>query len=421
MAWLAGFWHIAGYSIAGTRVAMLLLAAFGVLSAFLLAIELGRGTPGAPAFTAIALLCVCPLFYAQSMLAQLDMPAMGFTALALLLFLQSRFRASALVCVALVMVKETGLVAPALFGFWILRERRREAYWYLLPFAALALWMVVLKHATGHWTGNREFAQYNIFYPLHPARLLLALARRFYYLFIGSGHFIGTLAVLWAWRRLPLLRDRAWRVAAAFSALHVLTVSALGGAVLERYLLPVLPVLYAAFAISLRALMPRTRNLALAGLLACLALANFINPLYPFPLENNLAFVNFVELEQKAGRAADGLPGLTVTAFPLADSLRSPEFGYVSVPCNVLEVPDFRAASIAGIGARHPQRVIVFDTAWDPLRILDAGIIRWIMRGAYNYQPPLSPDEIAKRLGMRISRRWQSGGQKMFLLEQRRK
>lgn len=232
MAWLALFWHVFGYSIGATRVAMLLIAALGVLFTFLLAIELARGSPGAPAFAALALLCVSPLFFAQAMLAQLDMPAMCATALALLLFLQNRFRASAMASVALVLVKETGIVAPALFGIWLLAERRaRQALWYLLPAAALCIWLVTLKHATGHWFGNRAFTQYNLFYPLEPVRLGFALLRRIYYLFIGSGHFIGTGALAWAARRMPLFHGRAWRVAAAFAALHVLTVSLLGGAV----------------------------------------------------------------------------------------------------------------------------------------------------------------------------------------------
>src|SRR5215469_4656558 len=80
MAWLAAVWRVVGYSIPATRVAMLAIAALGALSTFLLAIELGRGSSGAPAFAAVAFLCVSPLFYAQSMLAQVDMPAMSFTA-----------------------------------------------------------------------------------------------------------------------------------------------------------------------------------------------------------------------------------------------------------------------------------------------------------------------------------------------------
>src|SRR5579863_5372987 len=151
MAYLALIWRIFGYSIPATRIAMLLLAAAGALVTFLLAIELGRGSTGAPAFAALALLCLSPLFFAQSMLAQLDMPAMCLSIFALLLFLQDRWRASAIACMALVLVKETGLVVPALFGCWLLFERRKkESLWFLLPIPGLLIWLIALHHTTGH-------------------------------------------------------------------------------------------------------------------------------------------------------------------------------------------------------------------------------------------------------------------------------
>src|SRR5579875_1886308 len=69
VAYLALSWRLAGESPFVTRSAMLLLAAFGILSAFLLARELCRKVPGHPEFLAAALLCLSPLFFAQSMLA----------------------------------------------------------------------------------------------------------------------------------------------------------------------------------------------------------------------------------------------------------------------------------------------------------------------------------------------------------------
>jgi hypothetical protein len=205
-------------------------------------------------------------------------------------------------------------------------------------------------------------------------------------------------------------------VAGAFAALHVLAVSATGGAVLERYLLPVLPILYTAFALSLRALLPRARYAALAGLLVCLAAANFINPVYPFPFENNLAFVHFVELEQKAANAVSAQPGVIATAFPMADALRRPEFGYISSPRRLIELRDFRAASVASLRGRRPDMMIVFDTTWDPLHILRSGIAKRLLRNYYGYEPPMKPEEIARALSMRIARNWHSGGQSMSLL-----
>ncbi len=290
MAWLAAFWHIFGFSIAATRIAMLLIASLGAMVTFLLSIELARGSTGAPAFSALTFLCISPLFFAQAMLAQLDMPAMCFTTLALLLFLQNRFRDSALACVALVLVKETGAVIPLVFGLWLLVERRREsasgfrpALWFLLPFATLVVWLAALRHATGSWFGNPGFADYNLLYTLDPARFLFALARRLYYVFISTGHIIGTALVIYAFRRLPVFNHRAWRISATVVAAHIVAVSLFGGAVLERYLLPVLPIVYSAFAIALRALLPRPRKFALLAIVLALLAANAINPPYPYP------------------------------------------------------------------------------------------------------------------------------------------
>ena len=91
---------------------------------FLLAIRLSRKTSGAPAFAAVLFLLASPIFYTQSMMAQLDMPAMTLTALALLLFLDDRFSGCAVACTALVLVKETGISTPFVFAAWLwLREK----------------------------------------------------------------------------------------------------------------------------------------------------------------------------------------------------------------------------------------------------------------------------------------------------------
>jgi 4-amino-4-deoxy-L-arabinose transferase-like glycosyltransferase len=428
MAYLALFWTVFGYSIVATRIAMLLVAAGAALVTFLLGIELARGATGTPAFAALALLVISPLFFAQSMLAQLDMPAMCLSCLALLLFLQNRVRASALMCVLLVLVKETGLVVPALFGGWMLyeaktRTQRTQALWFVLPLPGLAIWLLALHQATGHWFGNSAFTAYNLFEPLHPVPFLLALSRRVYFLFIGTGHFIGTLALIWAWRRMPMLRERPWRIAAAFVLANVLVVSALGGAVLERYTLPALPVIYIAFATSLQALMPRARQLALAGLVVCLVAANFVNPVYPFPFENNLAFASFVELEEETAYAVeqrgDALPdgGNVATVFPVADALRNPQFGFVQAPRKVLEMSDFSRTEVERIGGLSPEMVVVYQREWDPLRFLARPGIREFLARYYCYKPELNAEEIATALSMRVGRRWKRRGLTMELLE----
>ena len=391
----------------------------GVLVAFLLAIELARDAPGAPALTVLPILCISPLFFAQSMLALLDMPAMCFARWRCCYSCRTISRMSAMACVALVLAKETGLAAVALFGVWLIAEKRwRAASWYLAPAVALAAWLLFLRDGTGHWLGNAEFTQYNVFYPLHPVRLGFALLRRLYYLFIGSGHFIGSAALLLAWRggALTIFRRRAWHVAGAFVVVNVLIVSALGGAVLERYLLPVLPVLYIAFAIAICALTPRPRKVALAALLMCLLTANFIYPFYSFPFENNLAFVSFTELEKEAAEAVSVRPGTVATTFPMIAALRHPEFGYVSVRRKVIELKGFRDPDIQPLAAHGPDMIVVYDTAWDPLHLQRLGAFQYLLRRFYNFEQPLTPEEIAEKLSMRVASHWEHRGLTMALL-----
>ena len=424
MAWLAGFWSVFGYSIAGTRVAMLLVAALGAMVTFLLSIELSRGATGAPAFSTLTLLCISPLFFAQAMMAQLDMPAMCFTALALLFFVQNRFRDSALACVALVLVKETGAMIPLVFGAWLVIERRKEAprqlqpaLWFLLPFAALLLWLAALRHATGSWFGNPGFADYNLLYTLNPGRFLVALLRRFYYLFISTGHIIGTAIVIYSWRRLPILRNRSWRIAATVVVAHIVAVSLLGGAVLERYLLPLFPILYSAFAVALRGLLPRPRKFALAALALGLLAANAVNPPYPYPWENNLSFVAFLQLEQSAATAVDLHSGTVATAFPMSQALLRPELGFVNTRHKVIEMAGFTASDVEKLKLKDPEMVLVFTRVWDPWRILAIPPVASLLHGLYGYEPQLSAQGIADRLGMRVAFRWRSRGLTAQLLE----
>ena len=74
------------------------------------------------------------------MMAQLDMPAMTLTVLALLLFLDEQYAFCALACTALVLTKETGLSTPLVFGGWLLHQRRwRQAGYFSAPLIALSI------------------------------------------------------------------------------------------------------------------------------------------------------------------------------------------------------------------------------------------------------------------------------------------
>ncbi len=420
MAYLAAFWTVAGCSPLATRAAMLLVASVAVLVAFLLAIELCRNVRGAPAFMAVFLLCVSPLFFAQAMLAQLDMPAMLFTCLALLLFLQDKIRLAALACTALVLVKETGLLVPLLFAAWLFHEkRRRDAIWFLLPAAALCCWLPFLAHHTGHLFGNTEFTRYNLYYPFHPVRFTFALGRRLYYLFFQDFHWIGTIAILLAWRR-GIFSTRAWRIAWLLIGVHILFLSAVGGAMLERYLLPVLPIVYAAMVAAMSIYPGPLKVACQLALLAGLIAGNFWNPPYPFPFENNLAFTDFVELQQTAAEfVARNYPSERIaTVWPLTSALSRPEFGYVRRAIPVHSLPDFTASSVDRTEWQRDARVLVFfSRTWEPeWSWTNIELVRKIWRHFYGYEPELTVLEMRSRPLTPVAR-WQRRGQSIEVYE----
>ena len=130
---------------------------------------------------------------------------------------------------------------------------------------------------------------------------MLSLLRRVYYLFIAEGRILGSLLLAFTAWKCKVFHTQAWAVTLAASALSFAVVTVLGGAELERYLLPVLPIFYIAVAIALTTVekkvsVPLTVAM-FAGLITCI----FWNPPYPFPYENNYAMVDFVELQQAAG------------------------------------------------------------------------------------------------------------------------
>jgi 4-amino-4-deoxy-L-arabinose transferase-like glycosyltransferase len=415
VTYLAAVWSLAGYRPETTRCAMLLVSAVGLLISFLLAIELLRDVPGMPAFLAAALLCLSPVFFSQAILAQLDAPALLFTALALLLFLQERIRAAAVACIALVLVKETGVVAPLVFGLWLAHERRwRDAIWFLAPVGALGLWVGILAHLTGHWAGNAEFTEYNVYYPLHPVRLAINLARRLYYLLFANFHWIGAFAILFAWRTSRIFRARAWRIAWLLAAAHVAIMTAFGGGVLERYLLPVLPVLYAAMAAGLALFPRRPRAISSAALLAGVAAGNFINPPYPFPYEDNLAFIDFVHLQSEATAYLEHwYPGARVTTiWPLSLELSRPELGYVDRPIAETQLANISAATLAPLDWSKAQIVVAFSRNWDskfsPLRW---GPIERFWARYFGYVPNLTREETRRLVPLPLENRLERRGQ----------
>ena len=413
MAYLALTWRIFGFSIPATKVAMLLMASAGVVFSFLLAIRLSRGTPGAPAFAAVAFLLATPMFYMQSMLAELDMPAMVFTALALLLFLENRIAACAIACTVLVLMKETAISTPFVFAMILMfRDKRiRESLYFLAPAAALGVWLVALHHATGSWAGNEAFAKYNVSDSLTLGHIWGTLWRRGYFLFFADGLWIGALVLFAGWRT---LRSREWTVAFIVAGAQLLVVSILGGAALDRYTQPAYPVLYAAIAAAGSTFPMSWRWTTRVAMILALLTGLWWNPPYPFSFENNLAMVDFVELQRAAASYLDQHAGTAriASAWPFTDELHRPEFGYVHRPMSVRQIDDFKPESFESLQRSDVDVLVVYCRVWG----IDTIPMQWPWLREYldknwGMNRQASREQIRSMLGFVPILRWDRRGQ----------
>jgi hypothetical protein len=417
-AYLALAYKLFGYSIPLTRSAMLLVASIAVLVTFLLAIELSPGTRGAPAFLPPLFLLVSPVFYTQSMMAQLDMPAMALTLLALLLFLKRQYAWAATASVALLLVKETGVVVPFIFFVTLLARRRWwPAAYFTAPALALLSWLVMLHHGTGYWLGNPGFAHYNVGYALHPVRMTLSFARRLYYLFVAEFRWVGTLIIFFTLFLCPPFRRTRWKIAASVAAGNLVLVSIFGGAELERYLLPSLPIFYIAVAVALTCVPKKLSVPATAALVIGLALNLWWNPPYPFPYENNLAMVDFVRLQQIAADFTQrALPGqIIATAWPYTAGLRNPDYGFVTTKLRVRETGDFHYDSVRKLPVQSFGVLITYTRTWAPSNgVIQYSVVRRILAHFYDWQPDITADQCAA-IGLQEIISWASRGQRITI------
>ncbi len=464
MAWLALAWRVAGYSTLVTRTAMLGLSAFSLLGWFRLS-RIAANLPVAWATT--ALLALYPVWFTQSSLAQVDLPAAGFTFWALAAYIEDRPWKQVLWFSLAALAKETAILAPlALFAWELLGDfirprsqessqesakespaksskalcwkeilpplgRRTRCLYLLLPALPLAAWYAYHYSKTGFLLGNPEFFRYNVAATLNPLRIPLALGMRLWQLFGYFGLYLLTLAGLLALLRPPqkmnaVARPRIpfWMQAAFLSVLlaYLAFMSVVGGAVLARYMLPVVPLVILAL---VSTLWRRVRNWKLIiGAVAIAFVAGlFSNPPYGFSLEDNLAYRDYILMHAEASRfLAMRYPGRRVlTAWPASDELTRPWLGYInanaSQPFRVVRVEDFSLSQI-DLAARARDRfdvALVFSTKYQPPHPL-LGIENWeawrrIKEKFFGYHRDLRPEEIAQRLGGTIAYRKERNGQ----------
>jgi len=184
---------------------------------------------------------------------------------------------------------------------------------------------------------------------------------------------------------------------------YLLFMSAVGGAVLARYLSPVLPlvILLLVFTLWRRV---RYWKLIIAAIAIAFAAGLFSNPPYGFSLEDNLAYRDYVVMHSEASRfLAMRYPDARVlTAWPASDELTRPWLGYVVRPFHVVRIEDFTASQIALASFAHGQFdvALVFSTKYQPPHPLLEDWAAWqrIKEKFFGYHRDLLPEDIARRL-----------------------
>jgi hypothetical protein len=444
MVWLALAWRVVGYSTPVTRIAMLALSAFSLLGLFRLS-RIAANLPVAWATT--VLVALYPVYFTQSSLAQVDLPAAGFTFWALAAYIavykadvkkkSSRWKSAFWFSLA-ALAKETAILAPlALFGWEILAylmrrysnsterwkqilppaSKRPNFLYLLLPIIPLACWYVYHYAKTGLVFGNPEFFRYNVAATLSPVRIPLALGIRLWQVFGYFSLYLLTLAGLLAMLRPPrserdVARPRIsfWIQGALLSVLfaYLVFMSVVGGAVLARYMLPVVPFVILAWVSTLWRRVRYWKLIVAAVAIAFMA-GLFSNPPYGFSLEDNLAYRDYIVLHAEASRfLAMRYPGQRVlTAWPASDELTRPWLAYVSQPFRVVRLEDFSASQIEVAAKSRGQFdvALVFSTKYQPPHPLFENWEAWqhAKEKFFGYHRDLRPEDIAEHLGGSIA------------------
>ncbi len=389
MAYLALWWKVLGFAPSVTRVAMLFMSSFALLGLFRLAKAVANAEV---AVVSVVCTALYPVFFAQSSLAHLDLAAAGFTVWGLKAYVEKRSIATAAWFSIAVLTKETAILAPIALATWellqTLWERRLNAasathsksllFSLAFPALPLALWYAYHYLRTGFIFGNPEFLRYNVEATLHPLRILLAMLLRLWQTFGYMNLLLLSLSgVLAMW--LPPLQDGgkerpriALNVQFAFLAIvtvYVIAMAVIGGAVLARYMLPVVPLVILVFVSTLWRRLRMWRWIV-AIVVVGFILGLFVNPPYVFSPEDNLAYRDYIQLHEDAEHFLEARYPMArvLTAWPASDELTRPFLGYVSRPVRVVRIEDFRLEQLMSASdARSGFSVaLVFSTKYNP-------------------------------------------------------
>ena len=430
---LAGWWHLSGFVVSGTRTLMCLVAAATLVGVY----RLARGLAGTPvAVVVTGLTAAYPVWFAQSTLAHADLFAAAFTVWGLSVYLventgtdRSRQVWAAVLFSLAALSKETAVITPVALAGWeigrrLLRRGGRVgwAVALLLPVLPLMAWYGYHWHRTGFVFGNPEFLRYNATANLTLYRFGLCLWHRLLHLTMHMNLFVPVLLTVFLTR---LRRGRGWgtdgRATAAVwvvLAVNWVEYSVLGGALLTRYLLPMFPLVLLLCVAAWRPRVGEGWFWGLAGIsFAAFVVGIFINPPYAFAPEDNLTYRDMIVLHQGAVAVIDQrfAGGTVLTAWPGSAELQRPELGYTTVPMRVVEVHNFSPAEMARAKTERGtfDTAMVFSTKWAPAagRMDVAKRNRAADARYFDFHEDLQPEAVAAMMGGTVVWEQRRGGE----------
>ena len=434
MLWLAFWWKFSAFTPAVTRTAMLLLAAFALAGLWRLSRDVANETVAAATVLCTALY---PVFFAQSSLAHLDMMAAALTLWGLAMYVERRPVATIVFFALAPLAKETAIVTPmALFAWEILcpslqrartaqnetlclhRRGTRQTLSFLLCLVPLSLWLGYHHHRTGFYLGNPEYLRYNLQATLNPLRIVLALLIRLWHVLGYLNLFLltlGALAAMWCGPLCesdgtprPRIPVNVQLIFAVVLAANVVAESVLGGAVLARYMLPVVPLVILVCVSTMRR---RLRRWTWWIAFTCVAFVVqlFVPPPYRIAPEDTLLYRDYIILHKMvADELAAKYPhDRVLTAWPASDELTRPFLGYATQPLSVVRIENFSPLEIERAAQATDQFdvVFLFSTKWEPRHSLwGLPFGKPLQERFFDYHEDLSPQRAADILGGRVVR-----------------
>ena len=370
-------------------------------------------------------------------MAHLDIMACALTIWGLGMYVEHRLEATVVFLALAPLAKETAIITPMALLAWeavcpllaaaqwhgedlcLQKRNRLRSLSLLLCSVPLMLWLAYHHHRTGFFLGNPEFLRYNLGATLTPLRVALAMLIRLWHLLGYLNLFVLTIFTAYAMSQTPRLEgDGSFReriaipvqlVFAVIIAVHVVALSILGGAVLARYVLPVLPLV---ILICVSTLRRRLRHWVWCVVAVCAAFvfALLTAPPYRISPEDTLLYRDYIILHAQAeAEIAQRYPHARVlTAWPASDEMTRPFLGYVKQPMDVIRIENFSEAEMgrAAHATREFDILFLFTAKWEPPRPLLQSLAfgEALQKRFFDYHENVTPERAAELLGGRIMR-----------------